>query len=122
MYRLSVTSHFSAAHNLRGFKGRCEALHGHNWKVELTVKGHELDETGLVMDFGELKRLLGQVLETLDHTYLNKLAHFQQINPSSELIARYIHDRLAPMLPAGVKIEEVAVWESPGSRAAYIPS
>jgi 6-pyruvoyltetrahydropterin/6-carboxytetrahydropterin synthase len=115
-----VTGRFAAAHSLRNFKGRCEALHGHNWRVEVVVRGENLDQAGLVMDFGELKALMRQVLDGLDHRYLNEVPPFDRLNPSSELIARYIYQEIARRLPPGVEMARVSAWESEDSRATYL--
>jgi 6-pyruvoyltetrahydropterin/6-carboxytetrahydropterin synthase len=121
VYELTVFGRFAAAHSLRNFKGRCEDLHGHNWRVEVTVRGNKLDpESHILMDFGDLKALMRGVLDTLDHKYLNEIAPFDSENPSSELIARYIYERIAPDLPDGVWMTQVAAWESDDSRAVYL--
>ncbi len=119
-WELMVTGRFAAAHSLRNFKGRCEALHGHNWRVEVVVRGENLDQAGLVMDFGELKALMRQVLDGLDHRYLNEVPPFDRLNPSSELIARYIYQEIARRLPPGVEMARVSAWESEDSRATYL--
>jgi len=121
MYELRVQSHFSAAHALRQYAGDCERLHGHNWTVEVRLAAGELDRRGLAMDFREVKALLGEVLETLDHRFLNEVEPFRVDNPSTERIARYIYDALAPRLPAGVTLAEVTAWETPGCGASYRP-
>ncbi|MFH1138065.1 MAG: 6-carboxytetrahydropterin synthase QueD [Pseudomonadota bacterium] len=122
MYELKVVSRFAAAHNLRNFYGKCEDLHGHNWLVEVFVRSDQLDNAELVMDFGIMKKHLGEVLDEIDHKYLNELPFFQENNPSSENIARFIFTRLAPKLNQGpVRLYKVAAWESENSCAAYIP-
>ncbi|MFQ5680668.1 MAG: 6-carboxytetrahydropterin synthase QueD [Candidatus Omnitrophota bacterium] len=120
MFKLRVVSGFSAAHNLRGYKGRCEELHGHNWRVELAVTSGRLDDVGLVVDFRKLRGMLDNVLEQLDHKYLNDMECFGKINPSSENIAKFIYGQLASAL-ADMGIE-VTVWENEGSSATYRPS
>jgi 6-pyruvoyltetrahydropterin/6-carboxytetrahydropterin synthase len=120
MYELQIVSHFSAAHQLRNFQGRCEALHGHNWRVEVTVRGDELDEADILLDFGYLKKLTAETLDDLDHAFLNDIPAFSRQNPSSELIARHIFQSLAPRLPQQVHLKSVSVWESEGSRASYL--
>jgi 6-pyruvoyltetrahydropterin/6-carboxytetrahydropterin synthase len=124
MYELKVTSHFAAAHNLREFYGRCENLHGHNWFVEAVVRADELDKIGLAMDFGLMKKHLNAVLDELDHQYLNEKAEFKTANPSSENIARFIFDRLAPeILKASenrARLHSVSAWESDNACAVYI--
>ncbi len=115
MYSIKVEANFSSAHNLRGYKGRCEDLHGHNWKVELTVQAKELNKIGMVQDFRFLKDKLNAVLDKLDHKHLNELGYFKKVNPTSENIAKYIFDCLA-----GIKgIKSVTVWESENSCATY---
>jgi len=116
MYRLKVEGNFSSAHNLRGYKGKCEDLHGHNWRVEITVASSELDEIGMLLDFKYLKKELNAVLEELDHKYLNKLVQFKIINPTSENIAKYIYDQLKAGIPL---LNSVTVWENSASSATY---
>ncbi len=121
MYELRVESGFAAAHRLRGYQGDCEQLHGHNWKVEVRLSADRLDECGLALDFRELKSALREVLDTLDHKYLNELEPFRTENPSTERLAHYIFDELAARLPAQVTLTEVTAWEAPGSAASYRP-
>ncbi len=122
MYELSVTSRFAAAHQLRNYKGRCENLHGHNWKIEAAVAVTELDEIGLGIDFTELKAALHEVLEALDHKMLNELSMFQKDNPSSENIARWIFESLSKRLNNDrVTVSRVTTWESDEARATYQP-
>jgi len=113
MYEAKVTLEFSGAHNLRHYKGKCENLHGHNWKVELAVEAARLDKLGMVTDFKDLKRELKKVLDSLDHKYLNEVPFFKDINPTSENIAKFIHDKL------GLKSAKITVWETPTSAASY---
>ncbi len=120
MYTVKVNLCFSAAHNLRGYKGKCEALHGHNWKVELQVSSPGLDEIGMVCDFKVLKEKLARILKKLDHAYLNKLTYFKKHNPTSERIAEFIYDQLKGQLKGkGLTLKEVAVWETEGSSAIF---
>jgi 6-pyruvoyltetrahydropterin/6-carboxytetrahydropterin synthase len=120
MYEVKIVTQFAAAHRLENFKGKCEDLHGHNWKVEVFLVGNELDQTGLLMDFGVVKARTKQVLEEIDHKYLNELAAFQDCNPSSENLARYLYERLGSIFNrAGVKVRRVDVWESDTSCASY---
>jgi len=116
MYKIKVESYFSSAHNLRHYKGKCESLHGHNWKVEVEVFKNKLDRAGMVMDFSNLKDGLTKVLEGLDHGYLNKVAYFKKNNPTSENIARYIYDILKERIK---DLGAVTVWESNNSCATY---
>lgn len=121
MFSLKVEGVFSSAHNLRGYKGKCEDLHGHNWRVEITVKSGELDGIGMVLDFKYLKSRLNAVLEELDHKYLNKIPYFsaaggKKINPTSENIAKYIYNKLKTRIPL---LNCVTVWENSTSCATY---
>ncbi len=122
MYEISVDETFAAAHNLRNYHGKCEDLHGHNYKVRVVLTGKELDATGLLYDFVHLKRAIQEVIKSLDHKYLNELPPFDTLNPSAENIARHIYDRTAKQLlqvanTAG--ISSVTVWETDTSAATY---
>ncbi|MDD5561960.1 MAG: 6-carboxytetrahydropterin synthase QueD [Candidatus Omnitrophica bacterium] len=116
MYSLKVEGAFSSAHNLRGYKGKCEDLHGHNWRVEISIQSEELDNIGMVLDFKYLKSKLNAVLEKMDHKYLNKLSYFKKVNPTSENIAEYIYNQLKKPLPL---LKSVTVWENVASSATY---
>jgi 6-pyruvoyltetrahydropterin/6-carboxytetrahydropterin synthase len=117
MYRLKVISNFSAAHNLRDYKGKCEALHGHNYKVEVVLEGSMLDNNGLLIDFKDIKESLKKVIDKLDHKYLNELSYFIEINPSSENLAKYIYSELQNIYCD--KMCSVTIWETNGSAATY---
>jgi 6-pyruvoyltetrahydropterin/6-carboxytetrahydropterin synthase len=119
MYQVSVEGHFDAAHYLRDYGGKCENLHGHRFKVVVSLKAESLNKTGLAYDFTELKRHLNEVLAPFDHTSLNEVKPFDKINPSSENIAREIYDQLQKRLSEGVLLSAVEVWESPESRVTY---
>ncbi len=119
MYSLKVQGTFSSAHNLRGYKGKCEDLHGHNWLVEIVIKSAQLDAVGMVLDFKYLKKKLNACLEQMDHKYLNKLVYFKKVNPTSENIAKYIYKKLKPRIPW---LNCVTVWENSTSSASYEPS
>ncbi len=123
MYELKIITQFSAAHRLANFYGKCEALHGHNWKVEVNLLGERLDEAGLVKDFGELKARTHEVLQDFDHKYLNELPEFRQENPSSENLARRLFERLSAAINNDrVRVQRVSVWESDTSCASfYLP-
>lgn len=120
MYVIKILSHFSGAHRLRYLHGKCEELHGHNWKVEVSVAARRLGKEGVVIDFQVLKQKVEKVLKTLDHTFLNDHPYFSTKEPSSENIAKYIFDRLKGEFkghPAVLK--EVTAWESETSSATY---
>ena len=120
MYTLTISSGFSAAHRLINYQGSCEKLHGHNWKVEVSVIAHELDEAGIGLDFKTLKRQTGEVIEELDHSYLNEIPAFKGLSPSSEHIARYLFQKIGEQLNnETVRIDSVRVWESENASARY---
>ena len=119
IYTLTVKSDFAAAHRLREYDGNCERLHGHNWLVEASVSAESLDPSGMAVDFRVIKGALREVLESLDHAYLNDVPPFSEINPSSENIARHIFEELEMRMPARVAVSRVAVWESPDARAEF---
>jgi len=120
MYKIKITSSFSAAHFLREYKGKCEALHGHNWKVESAIGSGVLDKAGMVIDFSELKIILNSILDEFDHKNLNDLEYFKQHNPSSENIARHIFNKLkVKVTRSDCLVLEVRVWETETSCATY---
>jgi 6-pyruvoyltetrahydropterin/6-carboxytetrahydropterin synthase len=120
MYELKTITQFGAAHQLRNYKGKCEHLHGHNWKIEIYVKGEELDEGGMLVDFKVIKDRTDEIIERLDHKFLNDLECFTEINPSSENIARYIFDELSKDInDSRVKVSRVTAWESDNACATY---
>jgi 6-pyruvoyltetrahydropterin/6-carboxytetrahydropterin synthase len=120
-YELFVQTEFSAAHNLREYRGKCERLHGHNWRVDLRLAGDTLNAEGMLLDFVEAKRILGEVLDPFDHAYLNELAPFDRLNPSSENLARVIAEGVAARLPSHVRVAAVTTWESERCGATYRP-
>jgi 6-pyruvoyltetrahydropterin/6-carboxytetrahydropterin synthase len=119
MYELTVKGHFDAAHALAGYPGECRELHGHTWDVEATIAGDALDDVGIVYDFKRLKDDLAAVLAPLDHGYLNEVPPFDTVNPTAENLARELFGALEARLADGVRLVEVAVWESPVARIAY---
>ena len=122
MYQISIEQHFDAAHFLRGYQGKCEALHGHRFRVVVKVESSLLDDIGIAYDFAELKRHLGDILSRFDHTCVNDVPPFDKINPSSENIASTIYSELQTRLAgAPVSISAVEVWESPQSGVSYRP-
>lgn len=119
MFEVTVKKYFSGAHRLRNYKGKCEALHGHNWCVEVSVKGKMLNGTGLLTDFTDLKDILSQVLSKLDHKYLNEISPFDKINPSAENIAKYVFKEFKKYLPNKKQISKVTVYESETNSVTY---
>jgi 6-pyruvoyltetrahydropterin/6-carboxytetrahydropterin synthase len=122
VYRVKVEDEFSASHQLRHYGGKCEEMHGHNFQVFAQVEGTELDpDTGLLIDFKELRGNLRSILSELDHRHLNELPAFEQVNPSSENLARYIYVRLEEALSgSGVGVRKVDVLEKKGSQATFM--
>ena len=121
MYELKVISKFAAAHQLAMVTEKCENLHGHNWKIEVHVAGSKLNEWGVLVDFGEIKCHLSDVMDTLDHKFLNNIEAFRDVNPSSENIAKYIADRMQSRLTdPSIQVSRVRVWESDDACATYI--
>ena len=120
MYELKTVTQFGAAHQISNIGGKCENLHGHNWKIEVRVKGGQLGEDGLLVDFKEIKNATSRVIEELDHKFLNELEYFKDISPSSENIARFIFDSLAKDLNNEfIKVSRVTAWESDSACATY---
>lgn len=123
MYELKVVSRFAAAHQLAMVTKKCENLHGHNWKIEVYVAGSKLNEWGVLVDFGEIKHHLSDVMDILDHKFLNDIDVFRNINPSSENIARYIADQMQSKISdPSIRVSRVRVWESDDACATYITS
>jgi len=125
MFEVTVEETFAAGHALRGYRGKCENVHGHNYKVRVVVEGEKLDSAGLLFDFAELRRRMQDVIEALDHRFLNDLPPFTEINPSAENIARYFYEQLTERLAAsanGARLREVVVFESDTTTATYRPS
>lgn len=119
MFYLQVEDDFAAAHQLRGYKGKCESLHGHNWRVMARIKGSRLDACGMLLDFGIFKRLLKECLDEFDHRFLNEKQPFDGINPTSENLARHIFRDLASRLPDGIAVCGITVWESEKYAATF---
>lgn len=120
MYEIKIYGEFSSAHRLRNYKGKCENIHGHNWKVEVVVTGEILDKMGLLIDFHILKKKLNIVLKNLDHKDLNSIPFFTDKNPSSENIAFFIYKKMKFILRNyPVKVSKVTVWENEKQCASY---
>lgn len=123
VFKLKVTKSFASSHQLRNYQGKCENLHGHNFIVELMVKGEKLDpQVEYLVDFKVLKEKLNEVIEPLDHIHLNEFPPFDKINPSSENIAKYIYEKVKEKLKdyKNIEIEYVGVAESEKSWAYYM--
>lgn len=120
MYELMVETQFSAAHQLRGYKGKCENLHGHNWRIQFVITAEKLNDIGLAMDFHELKKMTNELISTLDHSVLNEMFPFTEINPSSENIAKWVYDSIKKKLNSNnIVVASVTVWEAEAASATY---
>ncbi|MFH1406859.1 MAG: 6-carboxytetrahydropterin synthase QueD [Candidatus Omnitrophota bacterium] len=130
MYEIKVSGQFSAAHALKGYKGKCENLHGHNWKVQVAASAAGLDNVGMVLDFSDVRKKLNSVLKQMDHKYLNRIPYFsaaggsasggKKTNPTSENIAKFIYNKLSVCLKkSNVELTKVSVWETDNSCASY---
>jgi 6-pyruvoyltetrahydropterin/6-carboxytetrahydropterin synthase len=131
MFEVAIEHSFAAGHALRHYKGKCENVHGHNYKIQVTVRGEKLDHAGMLADFVELKRLLRAVSERLDHVFLNDIEPFTVLNPSAENIALYICEKMQAGIEEGihergdtrrVEVAEVKVWETDVQSATYRPA
>jgi 6-pyruvoyltetrahydropterin/6-carboxytetrahydropterin synthase len=122
MFELKIVTHFSAAHQLKMVAEKCENLHGHNWKIEVYVAGKSLNNAGVLMDFGEIKQHVAEIMKRLDHKFLNELDYFNDNNPpSSENIARHVATSLQAIIKEpGISVSRVTAWESENACATYI--
>ncbi len=124
MFEVAVEQSFASAHALRNYKGRCENVHGHNWKVRVVIEGEKLDATGMLVDFLDVKSFMGEILDRIDHQFLNEIPPFDVVNPSAENIAEYFYQQLNGKLaeiPVPVRIREVKIWETEIQSATYRP-
>jgi 6-pyruvoyltetrahydropterin/6-carboxytetrahydropterin synthase len=121
MFEVAVEQTFAAGHALRNYKGKCENVHGHNFKVRVIIEGEKLDETGLLVDFLDVKAAMQAIIERLDHVFLNDVPPFDVKNPSAENIAEYFYSELARSLKSDVpvRLREVKVWETDIQSATY---
>lgn len=120
MYELMVEGGFDAAHQLVGHSGPCEKLHGHSWKVQVFLTGAKLNNLGMVIDFKEIKSALQLVLSRLDHTDLNSIPYFKNVNPTSENVSKYIFDRMSKIMNKKIDVVKVTVFESTTTSASYV--
>lgn len=122
VYEVMVETRFEAAHQLPQHKGKCARLHGHNYSVQVFVAGQELNDAGMLIDFGDVKRECRATLRAFDHRYLNELPEFAEVYPTTEQLARILHERLSAVLNApGRRVTRVRVWETPTSCVTYAP-
>jgi len=123
MFEVTIEETFAAGHALRNYRGKCENVHGHNYRCQVTLEGAELDSIGLLVDFVELKRVVHGVLDRMDHQWLNEFPPFDALNPSAENMARYIYDQVSEGLQTrqGVRVGSVRLWETDTACATYRP-
>jgi len=124
MFEVTVEKSFAAGHALRGYKGKCENVHGHNYKIRVTLEGEQLDNIGLLYDFKELKGEIVRTADRLDHQFMNDIPPFDKINPSAENLARYFYEESEKHLaaakpPNGVRVKSVTVFETDVTTATY---
>jgi 6-pyruvoyltetrahydropterin/6-carboxytetrahydropterin synthase len=121
MYRVSIETHFDSAHQLNGYPGACGRLHGHRWRIQVEVETEQLDPVSISVDFKELSVWTDSILERFDHQYLNEVPPFDKINPTAENLSKHVFEELARLLPAGVRMGKVTVWESDKYAVSYSP-
>ena len=124
MFQVSVEETFSSGHALRGYKGKCENVHGHNYRVQVTLEGPQLDNIGLLVDFTQLKQVLRGIINRLDHQFINDLEPFTTVNPSAENMAKYFYDEISSQLtglPPGAHVTHTVIWETDTASARYSP-
>ncbi len=123
MFQITVDDTFAAGHYLRNYRGKCENPHGHNYKVRVTLYGEELDRAGLLLDFKDLKEVMRDVVERLDHQMINDLPPFTELNPSAENLAKYFYDetqtKLHTVTNGRVRVRDVTIWETDSTTATY---
>ncbi|HTX39515.1 MAG TPA: 6-carboxytetrahydropterin synthase QueD [Bryobacteraceae bacterium] len=123
MFEVTIEETFAAGHALRNYRGKCENVHGHNYRCQVTLAGAELDSIGLLVDFVELKKVVHSVLDRMDHQWLNDFPPFDKLNPSAENMAKYIYDEVAEGLRSQktVRVGAVRLWETDTASATYRP-
>jgi 6-pyruvoyltetrahydropterin/6-carboxytetrahydropterin synthase len=122
MFQVSVDETFSSGHALRGYQGKCENVHGHNYKVRIVLEGPSLDSIGLLYDFAHLKRVIREIVAGVDHRFLNDQAPFDVINPSAENLAKFFYEETARRMnagPQGARLASVTIWETDVTSATY---
>ena len=123
IYEISKEIVFSAAHQIRMHGGKCERLHGHNWRIRAHVRASQLDRIGMVIDFADLQRHLGEICARFDHQVVNEVPPFTEVNTTAENLSRYLYEELDRRLReqdgGRVRVSRVEVWENDGSLAVY---
>jgi 6-pyruvoyltetrahydropterin/6-carboxytetrahydropterin synthase len=123
MFEVTIEETFAAGHALRNYHGKCENVHGHNYRCQVSIQGEKLDEIGLLVDFVELKRVVHSVLDRMDHQWLNEFPPFDVLNPSAENMAKFIYDEVSSGLQAkgGIRVQSIRLWETDTASATYRP-
>jgi 6-pyruvoyltetrahydropterin/6-carboxytetrahydropterin synthase len=124
MFQVSVEETFSSGHALRGYKGKCENVHGHNYRIQVTLEGPQLDSIGLLVDFTQVKQVVREIVKRLDHQFINDLEPFTVVNPSAENMAKYFYEEVTTLLkglPPGTGVKDVVIWETDTAMARYWP-
>jgi 6-pyruvoyltetrahydropterin/6-carboxytetrahydropterin synthase len=123
MFEVTIEETFAAGHALRNYRGKCENVHGHNYRCQVTLEGAQLDSIGLLVDFVELKKVVHGVLDRMDHQWLNEFPPFDVLNPSAENMAKYIYDEVCEGLKTrdGVRVGAIRLWETDTASATYRP-
>jgi 6-pyruvoyltetrahydropterin/6-carboxytetrahydropterin synthase len=123
MFEVTIEETFAAGHALRNYRGKCENVHGHNYRCQVTLEGADLDHIGLLVDFVELKKVVHGVLDRMDHQWLNEFPPFDVLNPSAENMAKYIYDEVSEGLKTrqGVRVGAIRLWETDTASATYRP-
>lgn len=116
MYRIMVEDTFASAHQLVGYEGPCENIHGHTWKVQIFLKGTRLNKLGMLFDFKEAKKILRDIISDFDHKNLNEVKYFKKMNPTAENIAKVFYDELKKSCPL---LDKTIIWESEKTYAEY---
>src|SRR5205823_10585355 len=123
MFEVTVEDSFAAGHYLRNYKGKCENPHGHNYKIQVTLAGQELDKAGLLLDFKDLREVMKHVIDRFDHQMINDIEPFTKLNPSAENLAKYFYDetngRLRQVSNGRVRVKDVTVFETDSTTAKY---
>ncbi len=124
MFEVSVEETFAAGHALREYRGKCENVHGHNYRLRVSIEGERLNSIGLLVDFGDLKRIIRDLIERLDHRFINDVPPFDTLNPSAENMAKYFFDEITKGLDGAgrenaVRVAQVKIWETDTATATY---
>ena len=123
VFEVIVRQSFSSAHALRHYNGGTEPLHGHNFEVEVVLRGKRLqNKVKYLVDFVAAQRALEAIVKPMDHVNLNEMPPFDRENPSAENLAQYVSQQLGKRWKVpGVRIASVTIWETPFQAARFLP-